>query len=91
MKPFFGGKLSQTWVGGVADSQTPQNHPTNRLYLTKISPCVFPNFTKTLGWVFPKKRFFWGGGAPPLLGVCGICIFVFTPVPRTECSPWTAQ
>ena len=38
-KARFLGDLSQMWVGGMADSQT------------RISPLVFPNLTKTLGWV----------------------------------------
>ena len=44
-------------LGGVADSQTrskplkiPANHPENRLFW----PFVFPNLTKTLGWVGKK-------------------------------------
>ena len=47
-KKFFFGDISQMWVGGVADSQTrskPLKTPPNP---PKI---VFPNLTKTLGWV----------------------------------------
>ena len=45
-------------------SKSPRKPP----FLTRISPFVFPNLTKTLGWVqrfgevLKKKRFFWGGG-----------------------------
>ena len=44
------------WVGGVADSQT-RSKPLNKKspqkspFLTQISPLVFPNLTKTIGWV----------------------------------------
>ena len=47
---FHLGKLSQIWVGGVADSQTGPKPPKSP-FLTRISPPVFPNLTKTLGWV----------------------------------------
>ena len=57
------------WVGGVADSQTrskPLKSPRKSPFSTQISPFVFPNLTKTLGWVgkqiwerSPKKTFFW--------------------------------
>ena len=47
------------WVGGVADSQTrskPFNKkklksPRKSLFSTQISPFIFPNLTKILGWV----------------------------------------
>ena len=67
---YFLGNLSQIWVGGVSDSQTrflplkKKNHPETPPFLTRISPFVFPNLTKTLGWVhrfgktFIKNAFF---------------------------------
>ena len=69
---FFFGYLSQMWVGGVADSQTRSKPlkkktklPRKSPFSTQISPFVFPNLTKTLGWVNrfgkgfpPKKTFF---------------------------------
>ena len=55
---FFLGDLSQTWVGGVADSQTrskplktPPNHPEYRPFQPKFQLSFLPNLTKTLGWV----------------------------------------
>ena len=57
------------WVGGLADSQT-RSKPPKSSFLTEISPFVFPNLTKTLGWVgkqiwdfgrYTKKSFFWAG------------------------------
>ena len=44
------------WVGGMAHSQkkgpTPQKKITLKIAIfARISPFVFPNLTKTLGWV----------------------------------------
>ena len=70
---FFLGKYSQIWVGGVADSQTGRKKtkpPQKSPLLTRISPLVFPNLTKTPGWVhrfgktFQKKNSFIFGGLP---------------------------
>ena len=69
-KLFFLGDHSQMWEGGVADSQTrskllkKNKSPRKSPFLTQISPFVFPNLAKTLGWVnrfgngLPKKTFF---------------------------------
>ena len=52
------------WVGGLADSQT-RSKPPKSSFLTEISPFVFPNLTKTLGWEntfgkdLPKKTVFY--------------------------------
>ena len=59
-KTFFLGKLSQMWVEGVADSQTrskplkKNKSPWKSLFLTRTSSFIFPNPTKTLGWVHTR-------------------------------------
>ena len=59
-KNVFFGDLSQMWAGGVADSQTRSKplitpkSPRKWPFSTQISPFVFPNLTKTLGWVGGK-------------------------------------
>ena len=75
-KRIFLGDLSQMWVGWVADSQTrskplnPPKSPRKFPFLTRISSFVFPNLTKTLGWVhtfgktFPIKTGIFLGGLP---------------------------
>ena len=65
------GKVFPNVVGGVADSQTRSKPIKTQItpkiaFLTRISPFVFPNLTKTLGWVggfahlgkLKKKTFF---------------------------------
>ena len=50
----FLGKLSQIWVCGVVipkPSPNPPKSPRKLPFFTRISPFVFPNLTKTLGWV----------------------------------------
>ena len=49
------------WVGGVADSQTRSKPLKTKLprkspFSTQISPFVFPNLSKTLGWVGGKTH-----------------------------------
>ena len=53
-KCFLGGKFSQMWVGGFPNKvQTPKKKQiTPKIaFLTRISHLVFPNLTRTLGWV----------------------------------------
>ena len=64
------------WMDGVAHSQTrskplnPPKSPRKFPFLTRISSFVFPNLTKTLGWVhtfgktFPIKTGIFLGGLP---------------------------
>ena len=70
-KRFHLGKLFQIWVGDPKPTKSTRKSP----FLTRISPFVFPNLTKTLGWAvgskilescFPKKSDFLRGGLPYL-------------------------
>ena len=62
-KRFHLGKLSQIWVGGVADSQTPPNHPANRLFwpefhlsCSQISQKLWDGWVCSSIWEnYPKK------------------------------------
>ena len=73
--------LSQIWLGGVTDSQTRSKPPqiTPKIaFLTRITPLVFPNLTKTLGWVggftdlgrLSNKTVLFVGGLPYLKWEC---------------------
>ena len=61
--------------------QTPQNPPKlprKSLLLAQISPFVFPNLTKTLGWVGGKTKF---GKISQKNFLGGVCVVICPPFP----------